>query len=152
MALALGEWMAYRLEHPEVPMRRVSLALLCLPLLALGPAPSGGPKAGPAPKAIRLDAAGKDYLRILGGAPETVTMRSGLVVLAPGKAVGRHSTEGNEEILVVLEGKGEMRLEDGTLPVEAGTALYCPPRRFHDVVNTGQGPLRYVYVVAAAGR
>ena len=78
-------------------------------------------------------------------------MRSGLVVLAPQKSVGRHSTGQNEEVLIVLEGKGEMLFSDGhSLPVQASHAVYCPPRTVHDVKNTGHGVLRYVYVVSAA--
>jgi len=108
-------------------------------------------KKTPVAKVIRLESAGKDYLRVLGGPPETVTMRSGLVVLRPGKSVGLHNTEANEELLVVLEGAGEMRLPGSeTLPVAVGTAVYCPPHREHDVFNTGSGLLRYVYVVAKA--
>ena len=106
---------------------------------------------GPAPKLITLDAKGKDYLPILTGAPETVTMRSGLVILAPGKDVGKHSTKDNEELVIVLEGRGEMRITGGeTIPVSAGQAVYCPPRREHDMVNTGTSVLRYIYVVAGA--
>jgi len=88
-------------------------------------------------------------LPILTGPPETVTMKSGYVVLDPGKSVGKHSTEGHEEILIVLEGQGEMLFHDGSkLGVKANTALYCPPHTEHDVKNTGTVPLRYVYVVA----
>jgi quercetin dioxygenase-like cupin family protein len=80
-----------------------------------------------------------------------MTMRSGLVALAPGTAVGKHSTSGNEELLVVLEGQGQFRITDGpVLPVVGGSALYCPPGTEHDVINTGEGTLRYVYVVARA--
>jgi len=105
--------------------------------------------AAPAPKVVKLDDQGKGYLPILSGPPETATMRSGLVALAPGKSVGRHSTGANEELLVVLEGAGEFRLEGEALPLAAGTALYCPPGRTHDVFNTGTGTLRYVYVTAS---
>ncbi len=78
-------------------------------------------------------------------------MKSGLVVLTPGKSVGKHSTGQHEEVLVVLEGKGEMSLKDGSkLDVEAEPyALYCPPETEHDVTNTGSSVLRYVYVVAS---
>ena len=123
-----------------------------LRLFLTGFLPACALAAGPVPKVVKLEAGGKDYLPVLTGVPETGGMRSGLVVLAPGKAVGRHSTEGNEEILVVLEGAGEFRLDKETLPLVAGTALYCPPRRAHDVVNTGTGTLRYVYIVAKAGQ
>ena len=104
----------------------------------------------PRPKVVVLDNAGKDYLLVLGGPPETVTMKSGLVVLAPGKSVGKHTTGEHEELLIILSGKGEMTFGDGSkLPVEATHALYCPPETEHNVTNTGTGELRYVYVVAA---
>ena len=105
--------------------------------------------ANPATKVVKLDAQGKGHLAILSGPPETATMRSGLVVLEPGKSVGRHSTGANEELLVVLEGTGEFRLEAETLPLAGGTALYCPSGRSHDVFNTGTTPLHYVYVTAS---
>jgi mannose-6-phosphate isomerase-like protein (cupin superfamily) len=104
----------------------------------------------PVPKVIKLDAQGKGHLAILSGPPETATMRSGLVVLEPGKAVGRHSTGANEELLIVLEGTGEFRILQGdTLPLVGGTALYCPANRSHDVFNTGKTTLRYVYITAS---
>jgi len=109
------------------------------------------PTSKPSAKIIALDAHGKDYLQLLGGAPESVTMRSGLVILAPQHSVGKHSTGQNEEILIVLAGKGEMMFKDKhSLPVEANHAVYCPPQTEHDVKNTGTDELRYVYVVAAA--
>jgi mannose-6-phosphate isomerase-like protein (cupin superfamily) len=105
----------------------------------------------PSAKVIELDAQGKDYLSVLGGPPESVTMESGLVVLAPRRSVGKHSTGQHEELLVVLEGKGEMVFKDRpSLPVEANHAIYCPPQTEHDVKNTGTRMLRYVYVVADA--
>ncbi len=77
-------------------------------------------------------------------------MRSGLVVLQSNQSVGKHSTGEHEELLVILEGKGEMIFKDGsTLPVEAQHALYCPPETEHNVRNTGAGILRYVYIVAS---
>jgi len=103
----------------------------------------------PCPKAVDLDCPGKDYLRVLGGPPESVTMLSGVVSLAPHKSVGKHSTGGYEELLVGLEGLGEMGFGDGSrLSVKAHHALYCPPETEHDVTNTGHGVLRYVYVAA----
>lgn len=86
---------------------------------------------------------------VLGGPPQTAGMRSGVVVLQPGASVGRHDTGAREEIIVVLEGLGEVRVAGvPPLAVEAATAAYVPPRCSHDVVNTGARPLRYVYVVA----
>ena len=79
-------------------------------------------------------------------------MRSGLVVLSPGSSVGVHSTEDFEELVIVLEGQGKMQMVEGdSLAIRVGVAVYCPPQTEHDVVNTGTGPLRYVYVVAKTG-
>jgi len=105
----------------------------------------------PHTKVVALDRAENGILPILTGPPETVTMKSGYVVLEPGRSVGKHSTEHHEEILIVLEGQGEMRFHDGSkLELKTRTALYCPPETEHDVWNTGSGLLRYVYVVANA--
>ena len=86
---------------------------------------------------------------LLGGPGLAEGMRSGVVSLAPGQAVGRHNTQAREEMIVVLEGGGDLLVEGGdTVPLMAGSGAYVPPEQEHDVVNTGTGPLRYVYVVA----
>ena len=105
--------------------------------------------AQPLAKVIKTDMQGKDYVRLLGGPPETCSLRSGAVALQPGKAVGEHSTGDHEELIVVLEGEGALLLnEDRKLPLEVGTVAYCPPNTEHDVKNTGTIVLRYIYVVA----
>ncbi len=102
-------------------------------------------------KSVALDPAAGPYQRLLGGPPETVTMRSGLVTLAPGRAVGRHSTGDREEALVVLEGAGRLTLAGGdALDLLPGCLAYCPPESEHDVLNVGPGLLRYVYITAQA--
>ncbi len=107
--------------------------------------------ARPHPKVITFENTGKDIQPLLSGPPETVNMKSGYVTLAPGKSVGRHSTEQHEEMLVILAGQGEMIFKDGArLKIAANQALYCPPETEHDVRNTGTEPLRYVYIVANA--
>jgi mannose-6-phosphate isomerase-like protein (cupin superfamily) len=105
----------------------------------------------PRARVVKLDSAGKHDTVLLGGPPETVTMRSGLVILQPGQTVGKHSTGTREEMLVILEGKGAMMFSDGLrLEVDPDHILYCPPQTEHDVTNTGSGVLRYVYIVASA--
>src|SRR5512142_654418 len=105
----------------------------------------------PEPRSVELDRAATEYLRILGGPPESVTMRSGYVVLQPEKTVGRHNTGSYEEMVIVLDGEGEMLFGDGSsLGLKPYIVAYCPPGTEHDVRNTGSNPLRYVYVVAGA--
>ncbi|MDH5684586.1 MAG: cupin domain-containing protein [candidate division WOR-3 bacterium] len=101
------------------------------------------------PRLIHFSGKEIDHLPILSGPPESVSMRSGLVHLSAGKSVGKHSTENFEELIVVLEGKGQLQIT-GQKPLEivSGVAVYCPPETEHNVVNTGNAPLRYLYVVA----
>jgi len=107
--------------------------------------------AQPEAKVIKADLQDKDYVRLLGGPPETFSLRSGAVALQPGKAVGKHSTEVNEELIIVLEGEGAMLLNAGQeLLLKVGVVAYCPPDTEHDVKNTGSTVLRYIYVVAKA--
>ena len=105
----------------------------------------------PRPKLVLLDLNAKEYTRVLGGPPETMTMRSGLVVLGPGQSVGTHNTEDYEEVLVVLSGEGDMVITGGpTLHLKAGAVAYCPPRTEHNVTAIRPSPLRYIYIVAKA--
>lgn len=131
-------------------MKKIVIFALMIAWIA-GTAALPGQDAKPVPKVIRLDSGGKDYLRVLGGPPETSTMHAGLVTLAPGKSVGRHSTKKYEEVLVVFEGQGRMEIVGGpVLQFAKGEVLYCPPRTEHDVTNTGETNLSYLYVVAEA--
>lgn len=106
---------------------------------------------GPRLKVVSLDPGDRPYVVLLGGPPETASMRSGLVTLAPGKSIGRHNTETNEEMLVPLEGEGELCI-DGHPPVviKPGLITYAPAHTAHDVTNTGTGLLRYIFIVAKA--
>lgn len=88
---------------------------------------------------------------ILRGQPQTKGMRSGYVRLKTGASVGWHSTERNEEQLVILHGRGEA-LVDGqpATTFEAPCTVYISPATRHNVTNTGPETLEYVYVVAPA--
>jgi mannose-6-phosphate isomerase-like protein (cupin superfamily) len=78
-------------------------------------------------------------------------MRSGFVRLKPGESVGWHSTEGNEESLVILHGSGAAMIEGAKdLGFKAPQLIYIPPATRHNVRNTGTEILEYVYVVAPA--
>jgi mannose-6-phosphate isomerase-like protein (cupin superfamily) len=92
-----------------------------------------------------------DYHLLLTGVPQTCGMRSGRVRLAPGRSIGLHNTQGNEEILVFLAGRGVAQIgADARLQVGVGHVAYIPPQTAHDIVNTGTEPLVYVFCVAPA--
>jgi oxalate decarboxylase/phosphoglucose isomerase-like protein (cupin superfamily) len=90
-----------------------------------------------------------DYHILLTGRPQTCGMRSGRVRLAPGKSIGLHHTNANEELLVFLSGNGVAQIgKDTRLQVGEGEVAYIPPQTGHDIVNTGPQPLVYVFCVA----
>lgn len=103
------------------------------------------------PKVIQLDPGDQSYFKLLGGPPETRSIKSGLVTLSPGKSIGLHSTQSNEEVIVPLAGCGQLRLADHE-PIDLSTGLiaYVPPQTEHDVINTGTVDLRYIFIVAQA--
>ena len=53
-----------------------------------------------------------------------------------------HATE---ELAYVLTGRGELRLDDDTVPYRAGSALFIPAGVWHAVANTGDDPVTMVF-------
>ena len=105
----------------------------------------------PSPLIIDLNMKSAEYQEVLGGPPKSVSMESGLVVLAPSKSGEKHSTKKYEEVLVVFSGTGEMRITGRqTLKLKPNVVAYCPPMTEHYIANTGYAPLRYLYVAAKA--
>jgi mannose-6-phosphate isomerase-like protein (cupin superfamily) len=91
-----------------------------------------------------------EYQPLLTGPPQTGGMRSGRVVLKAGEEMHRHSTEGNEELLVFLRGEARVLLEQESVTARAGEVLYIPPHTAHEVHNDGTEELAYIYTVAPA--
>ncbi len=80
---------------------------------------------------------------------KNVRMKSALINLQPGENVGLHNTGEQEEILIVLDGTGEVHAEGlGKQQVKKDSIIYIPPNNQHDVKNLGSGPLRYIYIVS----
>jgi len=129
-----------------------ALAFVSVALLLAGGAPSlAGDQSAPQIKVVPLDPGGQSYLPLLKGPPETKSLHSGLVILAPGESVGEHNTGRNEEMLVPLEGEGELRFTSHpAIHLKPGLVTYAPPHTEHNVVNTGSVPLRYIYITAKA--
>jgi uncharacterized cupin superfamily protein len=70
------------------------------------------------------------------------------VCVAPGKrAFPFHNHLGNDEMFVILEGKGVYRLGDAEYPVRAGDVCAAPrggPDMAHQLINTGSSDLKYL--------
>lgn len=56
------------------------------------------------------------------------------------------------EVYYILEGAGEMRIDDERCAVRAGQAVYIPPRATQQISNTGDGELVFVCIVDPAWR
>jgi mannose-6-phosphate isomerase-like protein (cupin superfamily) len=131
-----------RIALPHIAHIPVWLAIAAIPLLpqTAGPRPFARPLACP-----------EGECSLLQGAPQTAGMRSGFVRLKPGTTVGWHTTGKNEEALVILNGRGEVLIDgQAKQAFEAPAFAYIPPATRHNVENTGNEPLEYVYTVAPA--
>jgi quercetin dioxygenase-like cupin family protein len=88
------------------------------------------------------------YFSILNNKQNCLKLHSGMVSLQPGESVGEHSTDDHEELIIVLSGRGELEADGlGRVKIAAGQIAYNPPNTKHNVINSGNEPLRYIYVV-----
>lgn len=65
------------------------------------------------------------------------------------RAFPLHNHQTVEEMFVILEGQGEMRLGRDTFPIRAGDLVSCPPGgkdTAHQFVNTGTTDLKFLAV------
>jgi len=71
-----------------------------------------------------------------------------LVAVPPGRqAFPFHNHRHNDELFMVLDGTGELRLGTSRHPLRAGDVVGCPaggPETAHAITNTGTTELRYL--------
>ncbi len=73
----------------------------------------------------------------------------GIDILAPGKrGCPYHLHHAQEELFIVLEGEGSLRVAGEMLPVRAGDVVFIPagPEYPHQFINTSQAPMKYLSV------
>jgi mannose-6-phosphate isomerase-like protein (cupin superfamily) len=100
------------------------------------------------PFVLLLPNDGIRYFPILDSS-RSVQMGSALVTLQPGENVGSHNTGMHEELLVILEGIGEVEAQGVEKQrVSEQSVVYISPSNQHNVSNVGSTPLRYIYVVS----
>lgn len=56
------------------------------------------------------------------------------------------------EVYYILQGQGQMYINDDQQPVESGDAVYIPPRARQYISNTGDQPLVFICIVDPAWR
>ena len=72
----------------------------------------------------------------------------GVASLPPGGALRQHRHT-QEEVYLVLDGSGLVRVGAEELAVEAGSAVFVPGDALHSCENTGTSDLRVAYVFPA---
>lgn len=92
---------------------------------------------------------GLKYQRLFNKDSGTRGIKAGHVILKKGEEVGEHSTGDVEEVLVILEGNGELVIDkDRSIKIKDKTVLYIPPEIVHNVKNTGKGMLEYIFITS----
>ena len=77
---------------------------------------------------------------------EALTM--GIAKIPPNEALREHRHR-QEEIYLILEGTGSVRIDGKTRPVGVGSAVFIPGNAAHSCENTGASDLRFAYIFAA---
>ena len=80
--------------------------------------------------------------------PVSVQTGSGFVLLHKGEEVGEHVTENCEEVVYIIEGEAMIEMEEEKKYVEAGSMIYVPPNKKHNIKNESDEDLKYMYVVS----
>lgn len=71
-----------------------------------------------------------------------------LMCLQPGEDIGEETHPGNDQLLVLVKGKGEVRLDGSASAVDKGSLVSVPAGTRHNLVNTGSKPI-HLYTVYA---
>jgi len=84
-------------------------------------------------------------------APGTVAQKLGasIDIVAPGKrSCPYHFHHAQEEMFIVLEGNGTLRVAGELLPLRAGDVVFIPPGPDypHQIINDSGAPLKYLSV------
>jgi quercetin dioxygenase-like cupin family protein len=82
------------------------------------------------------------------GVTRSENLTLGIASLPPGGALNEHRHK-QDEIYLVLEGSGLVRVGDEELTVGAGSAVFIPGDALHSCENTGASDLRVAYVFPA---
>jgi uncharacterized cupin superfamily protein len=70
-------------------------------------------------------------------------------VVAPGKrSCPYHLHHAQEELFIIVEGSGTLRVADEMLPIRAGDVIFVPagPEYPHQIINTWSAPLKYLSI------
>lgn len=73
-----------------------------------------------------------------------------LTEIPPGSSVGAHTHADDEEVYVIISGRGRMMLDGETFEVGAGDVIRNVPGGTHGLANAGSEPLTMVVLDVAS--
>jgi len=87
------------------------------------------------------------FARASTGVPGSVCTYVDLCIVPPGSSIGLHThAADDEELYIVIDGRGQMTVDGRTFPVGAGDVIPNRPGGTHGLANVGPGDLRIVVV------
>lgn len=101
----------------------------------------------PQQEAERHALPGRDWFLCIG--PENSDAKNltlGVAVFPPGSAPAGHVHAGEEEVVYVISGEGELVTPQGNALLEPGTTVYIPVGLHHATVSRGPEPLKLISV------
>ena len=88
----------------------------------------------------RVTVANEDFRRVLYTGEHLQLV---LMTLPPGCDIGEEVHEDRDQFFRVEAGKGEVRIDGKSSPIEDDDAIIVPAGARHNIVNTGDEPLRF---------
>jgi len=75
----------------------------------------------------------------------------GYVILEPNGGQVPWHNQSQEEVYMVLQGRGEICVGEEKREITAGQMVYLPPTVFHQLTNVGDSPLHMMYCYCPGG-
>ena len=85
----------------------------------------------------------------LSGGTAAQKLGAGFDILAPGmRSCPYHYHLAQEEMFVILEGEGTLRVAGERVPIRAGDVIFIPPGPAypHHIINTSAAPMKYLSI------
>lgn len=69
-----------------------------------------------------------------------------MTILHPGKATKGHEHEGIDEVYIVMDGRGELQLDEKRFPIDTGDIILIKGGQFHQTFNTTREDLVFICI------
>jgi mannose-6-phosphate isomerase-like protein (cupin superfamily) len=69
-----------------------------------------------------------------------------MTILHPGKITTGHKHEGVDEVYVVMDGRGELQMDEKRFPIQTGDIILIKGGVFHQTFNTSKEDLVFICI------